>query len=100
TIFDRCFEAFWRARTEADEVAEALAGPSVPGEAPEAPVDSQGARKERLELEGWGDEEGAEDDGEPLGVPVASEIEAMVTRDFSTFSADQLDELLRVTVQI
>ncbi len=99
-IFDRCFETFWRARTEADEVAEALAGPPVPGEAPDAPVESQGARKERLELEGWGDEEGAEDDGEPLGVPVASEIEAMVTRDFSTFSADQLDELLRVTVQI
>ncbi len=99
-IFDRCFEAFWRARTEADEVAEALAGPSVPGEAPEAPGESQGTRKERLELEGWGDEEDAEDGGEPLGVPVASEMEALVTRDFSTFSADQLDELLRVTVQI
>jgi uncharacterized protein len=39
-IFDRCFEAFWRTRTEADEVAEALAGPSLPGEAPEPPVDS------------------------------------------------------------
>jgi uncharacterized protein len=99
-IFDRCFEAFWRARTEADEVAEALAGPSVPGDAPEAPVDSQGARKERLELEGWGDEEEAEDGGEPLGVPVASETEALAARDFSTFSADQLDELLRLTVQI
>ena len=100
TIFDRCFEAFWRTRSEADEVAEALAGPSVPGEAPEAPVDSQGARKERLELEGWGEEDEAEDGGEPLGVPVASEMEALATRDFSTFSPDQLDELLRVTVQI
>ena len=100
TIFDRCFEAFWRTRSEADEVAEALAGPSVPGEAPEAPVDSQEARKERLELEGWGEEDEAEDGGEPLGVPVASEMEALVSRDFSTFNADQLDELLRVTVQI
>ena len=99
-IFDRCFEAFWRARTEADEVAEALAGPALPGETPEAALESQGARKERLELEGWGDDEGAEDGGEPLGVPVASEMEALATRDFSTFSADQLDELLRVTVQI
>jgi uncharacterized protein with von Willebrand factor type A (vWA) domain len=99
-IFDRCFDAFWRARSEADEVAEALAGPALPGEAPEAPVESQGSRKERLELEGWGDEEDAEDGGEPLGVPVASEMEALVTRDFSTFSADQLDELLRLTVQI
>jgi uncharacterized protein len=99
-VCDRCFEAFWRTRTEADEVAEALAGPSLPGEAPEPPVDSQGARKERLELEGWGDEDEAEDGDERLGVPVASETEALVARDFSTFSADQLDELLRLTVQI
>ena len=100
TIFDRCFEAFWRTRSEADEVAEALAGPSMPGDAPEAPLDSQGARKERLELEGWGEEDRADDGGEPLGVPVASEMEALATRDFSTFNPDQLDELLRVTVQI
>jgi hypothetical protein len=100
-IFDRCFETFWRTRTEADAVADTLAGPSIPGEAPEPPIDSQGgARKERLELEGWGDEEETEDGGEPLGVPVASETEALVARDFSTFSADQLDELLRLTVQI
>ena len=99
-IFDRAFDAFWRARTEADEVGEALAGPALPGEAPEPSLESQGARKERLELEGWGDEEEGDDGGEPLGVPVASEMEALVTRDFSTFSADQLDELLRLTVQI
>lgn len=100
TIFDRAFEAFWRLRTQADEVGEALAGPALPGEAPDAPVDSQGARKERLELEGWGDEGEADEGGDPLSVPVASELEALVTRDFSTFSAEQLDELLRVTVQI
>ena len=100
TTFDRCFEAFWRARTEANEVGEALSGPSLPADAPEPPVDSQGARKERLELEGWGDEDEGDDGGEPLGVPVASEVEALVARDFSTFNADQLDELLRVTVQI
>jgi uncharacterized protein with von Willebrand factor type A (vWA) domain len=100
TIFDRCFDAFWRARTEADEVAEALAGPSLPGEAPEPPIDSEGARKERLELEGWAEEDQADEGGEPLGVPVASEMEALVARDFSTFNPDQLDELLRVTVQI
>jgi uncharacterized protein len=100
TVFDRCFEAFWRTRSEADEVAEALAGPSMPGDVPEALVDSQGARKERLELEGWGEEDEGEDGGEPIGVPVASEMEALATRDFSTFSPDQLDELLRVTVQI
>ncbi len=99
-IFDRCFEAFWRTRSEADAVAEALAGPGVPepGEGPG--LESQGARSERLALEGWGEEGQEEETGEPLGVPAASELEAIATRDFSTFSADQLDELLRITVQI
>jgi len=99
-IFDRCFEAFWRARTEADVVGEALAGPSVPEHGDEPGMESQGARRERLALEGWGEEGQDEDTGEPLGVPAASELEAVATRDFSTFSADQLDELLRITVQI
>ena len=99
-VFDRCFEAFWRARTEADVVGEALAGPQVPEHGGEPGLESQGARRERLALEGWGEEGQEEETGEPLGVPAASELEAIATRDFSTFSADQLDELLRITVQI
>jgi hypothetical protein len=99
-IFDRRFEAFWRARSEADAVAEALAGPGLPEHGQEPALESQGARRERLALEGWGEEGQEEETGEPLGVPAASELEAVATRDFSTFSADQLDELLRLTVQI
>jgi uncharacterized protein with von Willebrand factor type A (vWA) domain len=99
-IFDRCFEAFWRTRTDADAVGEALAGPPVPETGQEPSLESEGARRERLALEGWGDEAQEEDTGEPLGVPAASELEAVANRDFSTFSADQLDELLRLTVQI
>jgi len=99
-IFDRCFEQFWRARTEADVVGEALAGPGVPEHGQEPGLESQGARRERLALEGWGEEGQEEETGEPLGVPAASELEAVASRDFSTFSADQLDELLRITVQI
>jgi len=99
-IFDRCFEAFWRARSEADAVAEALAGPGVPEPGDGPGLESQGARSERLALEGWGEEGQEEETGEPLGVPAASELDAIATRDFSTFSADQLDELLRITVQI
>jgi uncharacterized protein with von Willebrand factor type A (vWA) domain len=99
-IFERCFEAFWRVRTEADAVAEALAGPEVPQHGEEPGLESQGARRERLALEGWGEEGAEEETGEPLGVPAASELEAVAARDFSTFSADQLDELLRLTVQI
>ena len=99
-VFDRCFEAFWRARSEADTVAEALAGPGMPEHGQEPGLESQGARRERLALEGWGEEGQEEETGEPLGVPAASELEAITSRDFSTFSADQLDELLRITVQI
>ncbi|HET7340356.1 MAG TPA: VWA domain-containing protein [Methylomirabilota bacterium] len=97
-VFDRAFEAFWRARTEADEVAEALAGPPLPDDA--GAVDSGGERRERLALEDWGEGGEEEDAGEPLGVPAASDVEALAARDFSTFGAEQLDELLRLTVQI
>jgi hypothetical protein len=72
--------------------------PEAYGEGPG--LESQGARRDRLALEGWGEEGQEEETGEPLGVPAASELEAVASRDFSTFSADQLDELLRVTVQI
>jgi uncharacterized protein len=93
--FDRVFEAFWRPVTEADAVAEALA-PTLPDEA--APIEGESAR-EALALDAWDDMEG--DDGdEPLGVPAASEREAMATQDFATFSADQLDAVYRLTVQI
>jgi len=100
-IFDRCFETFWRARSEADAVAEALAGPGLPEVYGQEPaIESEGARRERLALEGWGEAAEEDEAGEPLGVPAASELEAIAARDFSTFSADQLDELLRLTVQI
>jgi uncharacterized protein with von Willebrand factor type A (vWA) domain len=99
-IFDRCFDAFWRARTEADVVAEALAGPAAPEHVEEPGLESLGARRERLTLEGWGEEGAEADAGEPLGVPAASDLEALASRDFSTFGADQLEELLRLTVQI
>src|SRR2546428_435798 len=37
---------------------------------------------------------------EPLSVPAASESEALIGQDFSTFGADQLDEILRLTIKI
>jgi uncharacterized protein with von Willebrand factor type A (vWA) domain len=99
-IFDQAFDAFWRQRTEADEVAEALAGPGLPEDAADVSgLEAQGSQRERLALEGWGETE-EEDGGDPLSVPAASEAEALAARDFSTFSAEQLDEVLRLTVQI
>src|SRR6185436_17932386 len=99
-IFDRCFESFWRTQVEPDPLGQALAGPEIPEDMADAPIDSQGARRERLALEGWGAEEEEEEGGDPLSVPAASEQEALASRDFSTFSAEQLEEVLRLTVQI
>jgi uncharacterized protein len=93
--FDRAFEAFWRAATEADAVAEALM-PVMPDDAPATERESP---RESLALEAWGDD-GADEGDEPLGVPAASEREAMATQDFATFSADPLDAVYRLTVQI
>ncbi|HEX5814368.1 MAG TPA: VWA domain-containing protein [Methylomirabilota bacterium] len=95
--FDRVFEAFWRPVTEADAVAEALL-PSLPDETPAAEREGELAR-ESLALDAWSDEDGEAGD-EPLGVPAASEREAMAAQDFATFSEDQLDAVYRLTLQI
>ncbi|HEX3178084.1 MAG TPA: VWA domain-containing protein [Methylomirabilota bacterium] len=93
--FDRLFDAFWRVETAADGIADAL----MPALAEEGPAVEREAPREALSLEAWDDAEG--DDGdEPLGVPAASEREAMSTKDFASFSADQLDAVYRLTVQI
>jgi uncharacterized protein with von Willebrand factor type A (vWA) domain len=93
--FDRAFDAFWRVATEPDAVGEALM-PTLPDDAPTTERESP---RETLALDGWGEMDGDEGD-EPLGVPAASEREALATQDFATFSADQLDAVYRLTVQI
>jgi uncharacterized protein with von Willebrand factor type A (vWA) domain len=95
STFDRAFDAFWRAASEADSIAEALM-PTVPDEAPAIERESP---RESLALDAWGDD-GADEGDEPLGVPAASEREALATQDFATFSADQLEAVYRLTVQI
>jgi uncharacterized protein with von Willebrand factor type A (vWA) domain len=98
--FDRVFEQFWRLRGPADEAAEGLPIPAGGGEAEDLAVPGGGAQqRETVALETWGDDD-ADDDGEPLGVPAMSEQESLTGQDFATFSADQLDEVLRLTIQI
>ena len=96
--FDRCFEAFWRLLPEGDDQAGFIPAPSLDDPGGEAMVKS-GQKREALALDSWGEDE-SEEAGDPLSVPLASEAEALVNQDFSTFSADQLDELLKLTVKI
>jgi hypothetical protein len=97
--FDRCFEWFWRLQGEDDQTPPGLL------DVPPAADPGQGATQERSgtqespSLDSWGDDPGDERD-EPLGVPGVSDREAVMTQDFSTFSAEQLDEVFRLTVQI
>ena len=51
-----------------------------------------------MALDDWDEGEAADD--EPLEVPGLSDREALMEQDFSTFPAEQLDEVARLTVQI
>lgn len=92
--FDRCFEAFWNFRAAAGEELKGLLAP----EAPKALAAAVRSRRE-AGIEAWGLGEKA-DGAEPLGVPAMSDGEQLMDQDFSSFPADQLDEILRLTVRI
>ena len=94
-VFDRCFDAFWRAAADA-EPAEPVAAAGEPED--ERSVPGAERRRERLGLEAWREEDGAGD--EPLGVPAVSDREALAAQDFSTFAPDQLGEVYRLTLEI
>jgi uncharacterized protein with von Willebrand factor type A (vWA) domain len=98
--FDRCFDAFWRAEPAAEGLPGLVPVPPTGAGESDAPLKSSSRTRESLALETWGTGEEAGDTGEPLSVPAASESEALVGQDFSTFGADQLDEILRLTIKI
>jgi len=101
--FDRCFEAFWKFHADGGQGLDGLVtavqqhGQDDP---PEAPVLETAREKQaQMALDDWNDEGEATDD-EPLEVPGLSDREALMEQDFSTFPAEQLDEVARLTVQI
>ena len=96
--FDRCFEAFWRVARDEEDPSGFIPAPSLDDQANPGVVKPD-QKREALALDSWGEEE-AEESGDPLSVPLASEAEALVNQDFSTFGAEQLDELLKLTIKI
>src|SRR5262245_21263115 len=96
--FDRCFDAFWRIEPDGDDSSGFIPAPAIEDPTGANLVKSD-QKKEALALDSWGEEE-AEEAGDPLSVPLASEAEALVHQDFATFGADQLDDLLKLTVKI
>ena len=101
-IFDRCFEAFWKYRAEEgqglDGLIQAIEPPRPEDDSIPGSVDGPGKKQVEIALEGW-EEEGS-DEGDPLEVPGVSSQEVLMDQDFSSFPADQLDEVARVTVLI
>jgi len=97
-VFDRCFEVFWRAAIEAADDSGSIPMPSLDDQ--DGGVAAAGQKREALALDSWGDGEEEGESGDPLSVPLASEGETLIAQDFSTFSADQLDELLKLTIKI
>lgn len=97
--FDRCFEAFWRLEAGGGQGLPGLVSVSPgPDTGVPAPLKSAGQKRESVALESWGGDEGAS--GEPLGVPAVSDHESLMGQDFSTFGAEQLEEVYRLTIQI
>lgn len=91
-IFDAAFWEYWGARPEEEEPQ---AGP--PQGAGQEPLDGQQAL-EKVLLE-WQDE-GASTDDEGERVPAYSPVEALTRKDFSAFTADELNEITRLVQAI
>jgi len=99
-VFDRCFEAFWKHRRDSVPGMEGfLTPPTAPRDEQPTALKAAGQRGEGMALEAWlGESE--ESGSEPLGVPGMSDRESLMGQDFSTFPADQLREMARLTILI
>ncbi|MBI3637297.1 MAG: VWA domain-containing protein [Candidatus Rokubacteria bacterium] len=97
--FDRCFDGFWRLTPPEGEGIPGLVTVEPETSEPTTIV-STSQKRDGLALETWSGDEDDGGDGTPLEVPGMSDREALAAQDFSTFSPDQLDELLRLTLEI
>jgi uncharacterized protein with von Willebrand factor type A (vWA) domain len=90
--FDALFDAFWGGPAGglggADDETEA---PLVGARFPKPP-------QETPEFAGW--TEHGEGGGEPLGLPGLSDVESLGTKDFSAFTASELDEVERLAARL
>jgi uncharacterized protein len=100
--FDRCFEAFWRFRADEGQGLDGLVAAIQPAGREDDPalptIEAARNKQAQVALDDW--DQGEPGDDEPLEVPGLSDREALMEQDFSTFPAEQLDEVARLTVQI
>jgi len=100
--FDRCFEAFWKFHAEEGQGLDGLVAAVQPfrqeDELDSGAIEASREKQAQVALDDWDQGEAADD--EPVEVPGVSDREALMDQDFSTFPAEQLDEVARLTVQI
>ncbi len=92
--FDDAFDAFWGGLASAG----AIGGPGRVEAAPKVEAHFPRAKDGALEFAEWTDL--GEGEGEPVGLPGLSDIEALMGKDFSAFGAEALDEVARLAAQL
>ena len=98
--FDRCFDAFWRFRPDNGQGLEERVEAPDGLRTREETEPSASAAAKQAESEVALEEEGEAPDDDPLDLPGQSHREVLMEQDFSSFRAEQLDEVARITVQI
>jgi len=96
--FDACFDAFWSARLSGPGGGPLGAAPDAAGLPPALAARLPVQPASELVFEEWGRLDSEE--GQPVALPRASEIERLAAKDFSTFHPDQLDEVARLAAQL
>jgi uncharacterized protein with von Willebrand factor type A (vWA) domain len=94
-VFDAAFDAFWGGLPGGGVAVPAVAGAESP---PKVDAHFPKAKDAALEFAEW--TELAEGEGEPVGLPGVSDIEAVMGKDFSAFGAEELDEVERLAAQL
>jgi hypothetical protein len=92
--FDRAFDAFWGGLA----AAAAASGTGVDGTVPPVEAHFPRAKDAALDFAEWTDF--GEGEGEPVGLPGLSDIEALAGKDFSAFAPEELAEVERLAAQI
>ena len=95
--FDAAFDAFWGGLSQpAAPVDPAARDDGAAGGPLEAHFPK--AKDAALEFAGWS--EMGDGEGEPVGLPGVSDMDAVLGKDFSTFQAAELAEVERLALQI
>lgn len=94
-LYDELFTTHWRDAGAADP---ASTPPGLRAEGPRQALPPGRQSAAALALDRWGG--AAAGDEEPVGVPVVGDQESLAEKDFSTFGAQELDEITRVATRL